>query len=236
MKIRLDKLLQEAGIASRKKAAEIIKEGSILVDGEVVQDPARRVDPSKEKVFFGNIRVKPARKKLVYIANKPKGYLASFWGKDNMYQFFRKYANRVYPDALLPKFASGLILLLNDPELSEALSQRDLPSVYRLKLKGNLTDKDRDKLLKGMKIDDRFVRVDKFLSHYKRGDKVIAVITFTHRFPSMLGKMFLRRDLSLLAMTRLSLGPLKLGKLKGGEAREATRQEIEALRKALELV
>lgn len=236
MKIRLDKLLQEAGIASRKKAAEIIKEGSILVDGEIVQDPSKKVDPEKEKVYFGNIRVKPAKRRLIYIANKPKGYSASFWGKDNMYHFFKKYANRVYPEALLPKFASGLILLLNDPEISEALGKKDLLSVYRLKLKGSLTQKDIDKLLRGMKIDEKFVKIDKFLSHYKKEDKVIAVVNFTHRYPSMLSKMFLRRDLSLLSMTRLSLGPLKLGKLKGGEAREATPQEIEALRKALELV
>lgn len=236
MKIRLDKLLQEAGIASRKKASEIIREGSVLVNGEIVQDPSKKVDPVKEKVYFGNIRVKPAKKKLIYIANKPKGYSASFWEKNNMYHFFKKYANKVYPEAPLPKFASGLILLLNDPEVSEALGKKDLISVYRLKLKGNLTQKDIDKLLRGMKIDEKFVKIDKFLTHYKRGDKVIVLINFTHRYPSMLSKMFLRRDLSLLSMTRLSLGPLKLGKLKGGEAREATPHEVETLRKALELV
>lgn len=234
--MRLDKLLQEAGIASRKKAAELIREGSVVVDGEVVLDPSRKVDPEKERIFFGNVRVKPAKKKLIFIANKPKGYFSSFHGEKCLAPFFKKLVNKVYPDALLPKFASGIILLLNDPQISQALGEIDLLSTYRLKIKGNLTEKDREKLLKGMKIDDRFVKIKKFLSFYKRGEKSVVVLSFTHRFPSLLVKMFLRREVSVVSMTRLTLGPLKLGNLKGGEAREATTEEVKALRKALKLL
>jgi len=126
--------------------------------------------------------------------------------------------------------------LLNDPQISQALGEIDLLSTYRLKIKGNLTEKDREKLLKGMKIDDRFVKIKKFLSFYKRGEKSVVVLSFTHRFPSLLVKMFLRREVSVVSMTRLTLGPLKLGNLKGGEAREATTEEVKALRKALKLL
>ncbi len=234
--MRLDEFLQAAGVAPRKEAMEIIKEGSVVVDGEVVTDPSKEVDPSKSVVYFANLRVKLPSKPLIYMAYKPKDYNSSFMAKDGIYPFFKKLAFRVYPDALLPKFASGLILLHNQPWLSRALARVDLPSLYRVKIKGGWGAKDREKLLSGMKVQSRFLKIEKILSERRRGDKVSLLLQFTHRFPSLLKTMFLRRELSVMAMTRISLGPLKLGSLKGGQARALTEQEVRELKRALGII
>ncbi len=231
--MRLDEFLQAAGVAPKKEAEQIIREGSVVVDGEVVLDPAKRVDPEKSRVFFANLRVKLPCKPLIYAAFKPKGYNSSFLAKDGIYPFFRKLAFRVYPDALLPKFASGLILLHNQPWLSKALSNVDLPSLYRIKVRGTWGQKQRDKLLSGMRVEGKFLRVEKIVSERKRGDRTSLLLIFTHRFPSLLKLMFFRRELSVMAMTRITLGPVKLGNLKGGQARLLTLREVEALKTEL---
>ena len=232
--MKLVDFLQAAGVAPKKEAAQIIKEGSVVVDGEVVLDPGREIDPIRSKVYFANLRVKLPRKPLIYAAYKPKDYNSSFMAKDGIYPFFKKLAFRVYPDALLPKFASGLILLHNQPWLSKALAKVDLPSLYRIKLRGNWGAKHREKLLSGMRIEGKFLKLERILSEKKRGDRVSLLLEFTHRFPSLLKLMFLRRELSVMAMTRLSLGPIKLGKLKGGEARLLSQEEMEALKEELQ--
>ncbi len=233
--MRLDEFLQAAGVAPRKEAAEIIKEGSVVVDGEVVTDPSRRVDPQRSVVYFANLRVKLPSRPLIYMAHKPKDYNSSFFAPDGIYPFFKKLAFRVYPDALLPKFASGLILLHNQPRLTRALARVDLPSLYRVKVKGRWGDRDREKILSGMKVYGRTVKVEKILTESRRGDKVSLLLVFTHRFPSRLKTIFLRRGLSVMAMARLSLGPLKLGSLRSGQARALTPREVQELEKALGL-
>ncbi len=231
--MRLDDFLQAAGVAPKKEAAQIIREGSVLVDGEVVLDPQRKIDPLRSKVYFANLRVKLPVKPLIYAAYKPKDYNSSFMARDGIYPFFKKLAFRVYPDALLPKFASGLILLHNQPWLSKALARVDLPSLYRVKIRGNWGTRHREKLLSGMKVEGKFLKLERILSEKKRGDRVTLLLEFTHRFPSLLKTMFLRRELSVMAMTRISLGPIKMGKLKGGEARLLSREEMETLKEEL---
>ncbi len=235
MKIRLDRLLAEAGIASRKKAAELIREGSVVVNGEPITAPGFKVDPEKDEVYFGNIKVKPAREKLYYILNKPKGYACTFFKQGDektLLDIAPQLANRVFPVEKLPNFAQGLVLLTNDGVLADRITKFNLPRIYELKLRGNLTGEDISRLKRGMKIEGYFVKIDELQIIGKERDKVWVRIVYSHPKQSLLPKMFLRRDLSIMRMKKLALGPIKLKKLRASFFRPLTKEEVQELKRA----
>ncbi len=234
MKIRLDRLLAEAGIASRKKAAELIKEGSVVVNGEPITTPGFKVDPEKDEIYFGNIKVKPAKKKLYFLLNKPKGVSCSFFrvGKEkNLLDIVPDLANKVFPVEKLPNFAQGLVLLTNDGVLADKITKTAFPREYELKLRGLLTQEDIERLKRGMKIDSYFVKIDEIRVIGKERDKTWIKIVYSHPKQSLLPKMFLRRELSIMKMKKVALGPLKLKNLKASFHRPLNPSEIEALKR-----
>lgn len=123
--IRLNKYLADSGIASRRRAEQFILAGKIRVNGAVVDSLGTKVDPARDKVFFGEQIVKPNNEKpIVIMLNKPIGYVCTtrhFKGEKNVLDLI-KISTRIYPVGRLDKDSSGLLILTNDGELSARLT------------------------------------------------------------------------------------------------------------------
>ncbi|NIM12015.1 MAG: rRNA pseudouridine synthase, partial [Candidatus Aminicenantes bacterium] len=149
---KLQKILQAAGINSRRNIRQYIHDGRIKVNNQVVTDPNWPVDIARDSIRLDNKKLKlRVQKKSYFIFNKPYGVVSTLsdpGGRLTINDFIGKIKERVYPVGRLDYHSEGLILLTNDGELTNfIISPRNkIPKVYRLKIKGILTEEEKKKL------------------------------------------------------------------------------------------
>lgn len=161
----LNKFLAHGGLCSRRDAAELIKQGKVKVNGELITEPGHKVSEkddvkvSGKKVFLTG--------DLVYILlNKPKDYITTTEDPDErktVLDLIRKATTqRVYPVGRLDRNTSGVLLFTNDGELAQKLTHpsNEVKKVYHATLNRQLDKKDFDQILKGVVLDDGFANVD----------------------------------------------------------------------------
>ena len=155
--MRLGKFLAHAGVASRRAAEEVVRDGRVTVDGEVVTDPARDVDESNTVEVDGR-RVE-AEPREVHALNKPAGVVSTArdtHGRPTVVQLVRS-RRRLYPVGRLDAETTGLILLTNDGELAERLThpRYGVKKVYRARVQpARLSPRALDALKKGVELED----------------------------------------------------------------------------------
>jgi len=157
MEQRLQKIIAEMGLASRRKAEEFILEGRVTVNGKVATI-GMKADPSKDHIKVdGKLLFKP-EKKVYFILNKPRGVVTSMSdpeGRPTVHDFVRGIRQRVFPVGRLDYDSEGLLLLTNDGEFAHAVlhPSKKIPKTYLVKIKGNLEDESIEKLRKGIRLD-----------------------------------------------------------------------------------
>jgi 23S rRNA pseudouridine2605 synthase len=162
--MRLNKYLAHAGIASRREADELIKNGMVTVNGKVVTEMGYKVNPDDEVRFGGEI-VRP-EKKVYVLLNKPKNYITTTKDERNrktvmdLVKDASKY--RIYPVGRLDRKTTGVLLLTNDGELAEKLlhPKNKVEKIYHVVLDRNLKQSDLQKIREGLKLDDGMIYVD----------------------------------------------------------------------------
>ncbi len=157
-KVRLNKFLASCGIASRRKADEIIAEGKVKVNSKMVKKLGTQINPSKDKVYVNNQRVTP-EENLVYIAfNKPKDCITTSQDTSNRKTVltFVKVKERVFPIGRLDRNTTGTLLLTNDGELANKLTHPNfkVKKTYLVESRTPISTPDFEKLLKGVQLDD----------------------------------------------------------------------------------
>ncbi len=158
--VRLQKYLAECGIASRRKCEELIANGQVKVNGDIVTEPGTKVDALVDKIEFRdkNIELKPEKK--VYIAlYKPVGYVTTVndeKGRSTVMELIKGIHERVVPVGRLDMYTSGLLLLSNDGEFINKITHpsHEMSKTYVVKVKGIPSDKELEKLRNGVRIDD----------------------------------------------------------------------------------
>ncbi len=162
--IRLNKFIANSGVCSRREADELIKAGTVKVNGVVVTELGTKVSPS-DKVQFGDQLLR--REKHQYILlNKPKGYITTMDDpqKRNTVMTFIKDAcrERVYPVGRLDRNTTGLLLFTNDGFITKKLThpRYGIKKIYHVVLNKSLTQTDKNKITEGIELDDGFIRVD----------------------------------------------------------------------------
>lgn len=171
--IRLQKYLANQGICSRRKAEEHILNGEIKVNGKVVTELGRKINPIKDKVYFKNQIVKEKEKNIYILLNKPIDYITTV--KD---QFNRKTVldlinipEKILPVGRLDMYTSGALILTNDGEFIYKVThpKYEIEKTYNVTLKGIITNEEIEKLRKGVKIEEyisgkakvRLLKIDK---------------------------------------------------------------------------
>lgn len=236
--IRIQKVLSDAGVLSRRKAEEYIKAGRITVNGHPAQI-GHAVNPAKDLIAIDGQRVQFARKKnnLYIMLNKPRGYVTTMsdeLGRRCVAELVEDAPQRVYPVGRLDKDSEGLILLTNDGNFANTIMHpsNHIPKTYRVTIRPDLTDEQAVKLSTGVMIDDKMTAPAQVHVVTKEPGRVVALITIYEGRNRQIRKMCEAVGLEVARLRRVSIGPIKLGMLKPGEWRELTAAELTAIRNA----
>jgi len=238
--IRLNRYLSMCGVASRRKADELIRAGRVKVNDEVVRDLGVKVDPEVDRVEVNGREIKPVRKRYIAL-NKPRGYLTQLGrsptGKKTLEELLRNIPERVFPAGRLDYDTEGLLILTNDGELAHRIlhPRYRLPKTYLALVKGRVLRNTVRRMLEGAELEDGFTRPDRVrIVEYKGGNTLLEVVF--HEGRKHIVKRFLARfGHPVLQLKRIAVGPVKLGKLGPGRWRDLTPSELRRLFSAVGL-
>lgn len=232
---RLQKVMAQAGIASRRKSEELIQAGQVKVNGKVVKELGVKVS-SSDRIEVNEIPIE--REEPVYfLLYKPRGVISSVndnKGRKVVTDFFQAYTERIYPVGRLDYDTSGLILLTNDGEFANLLMHpsREIEKVYVAKIKGIPTRENLKKLEKGIRLEDGKTAPAKvkMLSFDKKKQTTIVELTIHEGRNRQVRRMFEAIGHEVVKLKRERYGMLTLAGLSAGEARELTPHEVKQMR------
>jgi len=158
MEIRLNKYLGQRGIASRREADRMIRDGRVAVNGKVVQDLGHKIDDERDHVSVDGRKVKAGRELVYMMLNKPKGFLVARsdpLGRATIKDLIPSLPDGVNPVGRLDKDSEGLLLLTNDGELAYRLThpRYEIQKVYLVRVEGKVTPEESGRLEKGVSIE-----------------------------------------------------------------------------------
>lgn len=229
--IRLNKYIADCGIASRRKAEEFINEGRVTVNDEVITDLAFKVDLEKDKVELDGELLKPSSH-VYFLLNKPKGIISSTIDEKKRMTVIDliKTKEKIYPVGRLDFNTTGVLLLTNDGEFKNFLThpKNNIARVYEVKLEKPLTDEDRNKLLKGIYIDNKRGKFA-VINFPKIRDKKSVEVTAMEGRNHFVKDMFRALGYNVIQLNRKSFGGLTAD-IPVGKYRVLTQSEVENLR------
>jgi 23S rRNA pseudouridine2605 synthase len=236
-KIRLQKLLAQAGIASRRRAEDMIRAGEVTVGGLVVTELGLSVDPDAERVEVGGRRVRPETPQYRVLL-KPRECLATL-APSAATPAARKTLVRFIPDvevgwsvvAPLDYLAEGVVLLTTDGALAARMSRGGghVPMTYHLKFQGRVGDDEIARLLRGWKWDGRLVRPTKVEAIASTGKNTWVEMVVAESRPRVIKAAGETMRHSVLKISRVKLGEIGFEGLKMGGFRDVTKKEVKSL-------
>ncbi len=231
---RLQKVIAAAGVASRRVAENLIVEGRVTVNGEVVDALGRRVDPETDEVAVDGVPVQVDSSRRYVLLNKPTGIVSSLQderGRRDLSEFVDRYEERLFNVGRLDAETSGLLLLTNDGDLAHVLAHPSfgVTKTYIAKVAGNVNPATVQRLLDGVELEDGPIAADKVrLLESARGESLVEITLHSGR-NRIVRRMLDAVDHPVLELVRRSFGPLQLGSLPIGKVRELSTVELGAL-------
>ncbi|MGO2049706.1 MAG: pseudouridine synthase [Microbacterium sp.] len=232
--VRLQKVLAAAGVASRRVVENYIVEGRIRVNGVVVEELGRRIDPETDQVDVDGTAIQLDVSKRYVLLNKPTGVVSTMKdenGRSDLRRFTSEYEERLYNVGRLDAETSGLLLLTNDGELTHVLAHPSfgVTKVYIAKVDGTVTAQVIQKLTKGFDLEDGFIKADKArLLDASQGASLVELTLHSGR-NRIVRRMMAEVGHPVTELVRRQFGPLHLGTLPAGKSRELTKIERGAL-------
>jgi len=230
---RLQKIIAQAGIASRRAAEELIKSGEVTVNGSIVTELGTKADPEKDHIKVRGKLINKAltnRTNVYILLNKPKGYLSSAADPEGRKLVIDlvKGSGRLHPVGRLDFNSEGLILLTNDGVFSNLVaSSKKIPKVYEVKVKGIPTDVAIRKLRRGLVLDDGFRTAPADIRVLKPTDKNgWYEVTLYEGHNQQIRKMFDAVGHSVVKLRRTKIGHLTDDGLIVGANRKLSPQEV----------
>ena len=232
--MRLQKLIAEAGLASRRKAEEMIKEGRVSVNGIVVDTMGFEVEETDTITVDGE-KINGKEKKVYYMLNKPKGYVTTVHDQFNrpcVLDLIKEETDkRVVPAGRLDYNTEGLLILTNDGELINKITHpsNKIEKKYIAVINGKLTESKAERLRSGVIIDKKKTYPAKVFVDEIFKDKCVVEITICEGRNRQVRKMFEAVGHHVIDLKRVSLGTLTLGNLKTGRIRKLNPNEVQTL-------
>ena len=226
--VRLQKFLSAAGVCSRRRGEDLIREGRVTVNGQVVAELGVKVDPDKDRVSVDGRPVKPAPR-MVYIAlNKPRGYVTScrHAGKKIVLELVNV-AERIYPVGRLDKDSTGLLLLTNDGRLHLKLSHPsfDHEKEYDVIAERPISDGALRRMAEGMPILDTRTRPAVVT---RLGERAFRIVLKEGR-NRQIRRMVRRLGNEVVELKRTRVASVRLGRLSEGAWRHLSAEEVAEL-------
>jgi len=237
-KIRIQKMIADSGVCSRRAAEQLISQGRVKLNGH----PVKLGDKCgfKDLITIDGERIfMPRKREFVYIMlNKPRGYVTTVSDELDrrcVMDLLEDVEARVYPVGRLDRNSEGLLLFTNDGDFANSIMHpsRHVSKTYRVTVRPDISDEQLVKLSEGVEIDGRKTLPATVVVKEKEAGRVVLLITIKEGRNRQIRKMCEAVGLEVARLRRISIGPLKLGMLRPGKWRELTAEELRALRTAI---
>lgn len=238
--IRLQKILSAAGVASRRASEQMILEGRVTVNGETVRELGTKADPARDAIKVDGRRVKTAIANRYIVLYKPKGYVTTRKdpeGRRTVMDLIGE-GDYIYPVGRLDYDSEGLLLMMTDGDLAAKLMhpRHEVEKVYEVIVKGAPDPEALDKLRKGVFIEGgRTSPAHVHAGSTVKGHKPTTKLTITiHEGRNrQIRKMCSAVGLPVWELRRIRMGPIGLGRLKPGQWRDLTPDEVRRLKSSV---
>lgn len=235
-KQRINRILSLAGLASRRKADQMIKAGRIRLNGLVIREPGTRALWGIDSIKLDGQEIPKPFERIYLMLNKPFGYICALSDpaqRPIVSDLLKDIKERVYPVGRLDFDTLGLLLLTNDGEWAHRLThpRYHVPRTYKLTLEGKITEQALNRLKRGIRLDDGFTGPCKITPIQQDEQKSMIRMTVTLGRSRMLRRMLDAVGYKVIHLIRTGFGSLELGELKIGDYRHLESHEIRAMKK-----
>ncbi|MDC4233294.1 rRNA pseudouridine synthase [Actinomyces sp. B33] len=233
--VRLQKVLSQAGVASRRAAEQMIADGRVTVDGRVVRSQGVRVDPQSQAIHVdGDRLILDEAKHVVLAVNKPVGVVSTMSdpeGRPTLADMIVDYPERLYHVGRLDIDTSGLLLLTNDGELANRLTHPsyEVRKTYVARLHGEVKPGVKRRLLEGIELEDGPIAVDSFRVVDTYGDITTVEIVVHEGRNRLVRRMMDAVGFPVRELVRTGFGPIGLDRLQPGTTRRVKGNALVAL-------
>ena len=235
---RLQKIMSRAGVASRRKAEELIREGRVTVNGQVVRELGSKADISQDHIKVDGKLLHLPKNQIYLILHKPRGYVTTMSdpeGRPKVTDLLRGIKERVYPVGRLDYNSEGLLLLTNDGEFKRQLElpATGVPRTYRARAFGDVTQDQLEELIEGVEIDGmHYRRIDANMER-RTGRNQWVEMTLTEGKNREVRRVLEHLGLKVSRLIRVAYGPFVLGDLPKGAAGEVPERDLDNFRRTL---
>ncbi|NCV41655.1 MAG: rRNA pseudouridine synthase [Actinobacteria bacterium] len=234
--MRLNKIIADAGITSRRGADELIESGRVSVDGITIREMGSKFDPDLVEVMVDGETIRRSMSKSYLVLHKPKGVLSTMYdpdGRPSLSDFIDLRKERLFHVGRLDKDSEGLILLTNDGDLTFRATHPSfgLQKTYIIEHEGKLPAGVDKILLKGIELEDGMGRV---LTYKELSPTWLEVSIHEGRY-HIIRRLMEAVDVQVLRLIRTNFGPISLGDTPEGRWRNLNEGELTNLRKVLRL-
>ena len=231
--MRLNKFLAKSGIASRRKSDELIKMATTTVNGEIILDPAYKVE-EKDSVRYDGKLLKIDEEKIVIILNKPKNVITTVsdqFGRKTVMHFLKS-KKRLAPIGRLDKDSTGLLLLTNDGDLHQYLThpKNQIPRQYIVVIEKIIDPSKLKRITRGLSIGEGEIGRAKVISQKMIKGRCEAKLELKQGKKREVRRIFRSVKIKLFSLHRVSFGSINIGSLKIGESRFLSQNEIRNLK------
>lgn len=234
MEERLQKILSQAGVASRREAERLITAGRVTVNGEVVTELGSKADPAKDRITLDGKPVAVGGARYYVLLNKPVGYVTTLKdpeGRPIVTDLLKGVGARVFPVGRLDYNTEGLLLLTNDGEWANRLAhpRHEVDKEYLVRVRGRVTPEQLQRLAAGIELDDGPTAPARVRNQRESDNNTWFSITIHEGRYRQVRRMCEAVGLTVVRLRRIRYGSLDLGELKLGEYRLLSTAEVVAL-------
>ncbi|UBU17040.1 pseudouridine synthase [Nonomuraea gerenzanensis] len=238
--VRLQKVLAQAGVASRRACEEMIGEGRVTVNGQVVRRFGAKVDPATQIIHVDGKRIPTAPDLVYYALNKPIGVVSTMddpQGRPCLADYVEELAPRLFHVGRLDTETEGLLLLTNDGELANRLTHPSygVQKKYWAKVPGPIPRDLGRRLKQGIELEDGIVKADSFSIVQEHGQQALVEVVLHEGRKHVVRRMLEEAGHRVIDLARIEFGPVKLGRTKPGTVRALTLKEVGELYAAVKL-
>jgi 23S rRNA pseudouridine2605 synthase len=238
---KIQLIIRDSGIASRRGAEEMIVEGRVTLNGQIITDPVERADPERDHIKVdGKLLRKVSPEKSYFLFNKPRHVVSTMDDPEDrpcIGQILKPIYRGLFPVGRLDFDAEGLMILTNDGTLAQKLSHpsNQIPRTYLVKVKGNPTDEILSFIRRGMSLGegDRLGKVEYTVIRRQKSTTWIKITLYEGK-KNELKRIFFRINHPVRKLRRISFGPFHLGTIPVGQVRPFSREEHQEIRKLLD--
>lgn len=235
--MRINKYIALCGVASRRKAEELILAGRVTVNDEVMTELSYKVDEENDIVKVDDKLIKEENKLVYILLNKPEGYITTVkdqFDRPSVLDLVSDIKERVYPIGRLDYETSGLLLLTNDGDLTYKLThpKHEVDKTYVARVKGKLTKEEIERFKTGLKIEDYTTAPAKLkvIKYDEQRDSALLEIKIHEGKNRQVRKMCKAINHPVLRLRRSAMGKIKIGDCEIGKYRYLTEDEIKYLK------